>query len=78
MRGKLHSRGKGKRADYVLYHKPNQPIALIEAKDPTHDVGAGMQQRLDYAETRTKAALSVHYGQVLRVQFEIRFLKPPY
>lgn len=30
VRGKLHSRGKGKRADYVLYYKPNQPIALIE------------------------------------------------
>jgi len=51
VRGKLHSRGKGKRADYVLYYKPNQPIALIEAKDPTHGLGAGMQQGLDYAET---------------------------
>ena len=29
--GKLHTRGKSKRADYVLYHKPNQPIAVIEA-----------------------------------------------
>ena len=51
VRGKLHSRGKGKRADYVLYYKPNQPIALIEAKDLTHGLGAGMQQGLDYAET---------------------------
>ena len=51
VRGKLHSRGKGKRADYVLYYKPNQPIALIEAKEPTHGLGAGMQQGLDYAET---------------------------
>lgn len=51
VRGKLHSRGKGKRADYVLYYKPNQPIALIEAKDQTHGLGAGMQQGLDYAET---------------------------
>jgi type I restriction enzyme R subunit len=50
VRGKLHSRGKGKRADYVLYTKPNQPIALIEAKDQTHSLGAGMQQGLDYAE----------------------------
>jgi type I restriction enzyme R subunit len=39
VRGKLHSRGKGKRADYVLYYKPNQPIALIEAKDQTHSLG---------------------------------------
>lgn len=33
VRGKLHSRGKGKRADYILYVRLNQPIALIEAKD---------------------------------------------
>ena len=51
VRGKLVSRGKGKRADYVLYHKPNLPIALIEAKDNTHAVGDGLQQALDYAET---------------------------
>ena len=51
LRGKLVSRGKGKRADYVLYYKPNLPIALIEAKDNTHAVGDGMQQALDYAET---------------------------
>jgi type I restriction enzyme R subunit len=31
IRGKLVSRGKGKRADYVLYYKPNIPLALIEA-----------------------------------------------
>ena len=51
VRGKLVSRGRVKRADYVLYHKPNLPIALIEAKDNTHAVGDGMQQALDYAET---------------------------
>ena len=51
VRGKLASRGKGKRADYVLYYKPNVPIALIEAKDNTHAIGDGMQQGLDYAET---------------------------
>ena len=51
VRGKLVSRGKAKRADYVLYHKPNLPIALVEAKDNTHAPGDGMQQALDYAET---------------------------
>ncbi len=50
-RGKLVSRGKDRRADYVLYYQPNLPIALIEAKDNTHAVGDGMQQALDYAET---------------------------
>ena len=50
VRGKLVSRGEGKRADYVLYHRPNLPIAVIEAKDNMHAVGDGMQQALDYAE----------------------------
>lgn len=50
VRGKLHSRGQAKRADYVLYARPNQPIAVIEAKDETHMLGAGMQQALDYAD----------------------------
>jgi type I restriction enzyme R subunit len=51
VRGKLHSRGQQKRADYVLYYKPNIPIAVIEAKENNLSVGAGMQQALDYAET---------------------------
>ena len=51
VRGKLVTRGRAKRADYVLYYKPNIPIALIEAKDGSHSVGDGMQQALDYAET---------------------------
>src|ERR1700719_2624373 len=51
VRGKLVSRGKAKRADYVLYFKPNMPLALIEAKDNSHSVGDGMQQGLDYAST---------------------------
>ena len=51
VRGKLVTRGKAKRADYVLYYKPNIPIALIEAKDNNHGVGDGMQQALEYAAT---------------------------
>lgn len=51
VRGKLHSRGEQKRADYILYYKSNIPIAIIEAKDNSHSVGAGMQQALNYAET---------------------------
>jgi type I restriction enzyme, R subunit len=51
VRGKLVTRGKAKKADFVLYFKPNIPIALIEAKDNTHSVGDGMQQGLDYAAT---------------------------
>jgi type I restriction enzyme R subunit len=50
VRGKLHIRATLKRADYVLFYKPNIPIAVIEAKDNTHSVGDGMQQGLSYAE----------------------------
>ena len=51
VRGKMAVRGKTKRADYIIYYKPNIPIAVIEAKDNSHSVGDGMQQALDYAET---------------------------
>ena len=50
VRGNLVARGKARRADYLLFHKPNMPIAVIEAKDAKHSVRAGMQQALDYAE----------------------------
>jgi Type I site-specific restriction-modification system, R (restriction) subunit and related helicases len=33
-----------------LYYKPNIPIAIIEAKDNKHTIGAGMQQALEYAD----------------------------
>ena len=51
VRGKLHTRGKHKRADYVLYYAANLPLAVIEAKDNSHGIGDGMQQGLGYAET---------------------------
>ena len=51
VRGRLVTRGKAKRADYILYYKPNIPIALIEAKDNNYPVGAGIQQALEYATT---------------------------
>ena len=51
VRGKLVSRGKAKRSDYILCYQPNVPIALIEAKDNNHAIGDGMQQALDYAVT---------------------------
>ncbi|MDT4953850.1 MAG: type restriction enzyme subunit [Acidobacteriota bacterium] len=49
VRGKLHTRGTAKRADYILYYKPNIPIAVVEAKDNKHTIGAGLQQALDYS-----------------------------
>ena len=38
------------RADYVLCHKAHIPLAVVEAKDNRHAVGAGMAQAIRYAE----------------------------
>lgn len=37
------------RADYALFYKANIPLAVVEAKDNKHAVGAGMGQALNYA-----------------------------
>jgi type I restriction enzyme R subunit len=50
VRGKTVKRGEAKKADYLLYYRPNLPLAVIEGKDNNHAVGAGMQQALEYAE----------------------------
>lgn len=50
VRGNVTARGKRKKADYLLYYKPNLPLAIIEAKDNNHNLGAGMQQGIEYAE----------------------------
>ena len=51
VKGKLTKRGEKKRADIILYYKANIPVAVVEAKDAKHTVGAGLQQALGYAET---------------------------
>ena len=50
VRGNITARGKRKRTDYLLYYKPNLPLAIVEAKDNRHSIGAGMQQGIEYAE----------------------------
>ena len=47
VRGKTVQRGEAKKADYILFYKPNIPIAVIEAKDNNHSIGDGMQQALE-------------------------------
>jgi type I restriction enzyme R subunit len=49
VQGNITTRGNRKRADYVLFYKSNLPLAIIEAKDNNHSVGAGLQQAIDYA-----------------------------
>lgn len=50
VKGNKTVRGERKRADFILYYKPNIPIAVIEAKDNNHAIGAGIQQALHYAQ----------------------------
>lgn len=48
--GKSHDRQASLRADYVLYDRNNYPIAIVEAKDNTKSVEAGIQQAINYAQ----------------------------
>lgn len=50
VRGNMAKRGERKRADYVLVHGANIPLAVVEAKDASHGVGSGIQQALGYAQ----------------------------
>lgn len=50
VRGKLVTRGKPKRADYLLYYKANIPLAVVEAKANNKPLGTGLSQALDYAQ----------------------------
>ena len=47
--GKVHTRQTGKKADYLLFHAANKPIAIVEAKDNNKPLGGGMQQAMEYA-----------------------------
>ncbi len=49
LKGNLIVRDKPKKADYVLYLRSNQPIAIVEAKDNNHSVSFGLQQAMTYA-----------------------------
>ncbi len=50
VKGKTVERGEAKKADYILYYRPNLPIAIVEAKDNNHTVRDGIQQAIDYGE----------------------------
>ncbi len=87
VRGQLSTCGEPKRADFILSYKPGIQLAIIEAKDNNHSVGAGMQQGVEYGEI-----LDVPYvfssngdrflfhdrtGQSQPVELEVTLPKPP-
>lgn len=49
VQGSFKHRRKGKKIDYLLLSEENYPIAIVEAKGPTHGVADGIQQAIDYA-----------------------------
>lgn len=52
VRGQKSQRDKSTvlRADYALFYKANIPLAVVEAKDNKHVMGAGMAQAINYAQ----------------------------
>ena len=50
LKGNFAFREKPKRVDYLLYLSANNPIAVVEAKDNSHSVSAGLQQAMEYAK----------------------------
>jgi len=51
VRGNTVKRGPRKKADYLLVRSNGQqPLAIVEAKDANHSIGAGIQQAIEYAQ----------------------------
>lgn len=52
VRGQRAARDKSsiRRTDYMLCRHADRPLAVIEAKDNTHSLNAGMAQAIEYAE----------------------------
>lgn len=44
LKGNITVREAPKKADYLLYVRANQPIAVVEAKDNSHSVTYGLRQ----------------------------------
>lgn len=49
IKGNKTTRGTPKRVDYILYYKPNIPVAIVEAKNNKKSLSSGIQQALGYA-----------------------------
>lgn len=49
VRGNMTTRAKGLKADYILYYNSTKPLAIVEAKKYSLEIGDGMQQAIEYA-----------------------------
>ena len=50
LQGNIVIREKPRKADYLLYLRENQPIAMVEAKKNDKTVSLGLHQAKEYAE----------------------------
>ena len=62
VRGNTAKRGDRKFADYLLFHKPNLPLATIDAKD-NNSVGRGVCDILEAKLTLAESAATHHLLQ---------------
>ena len=62
LRGNLTSRGTPKKADYVLYRGPEQPVAIVEAKSNQYAVSHGLQQAIEVLPKNwTRVIIPAHF-----------------
>jgi len=76
VRGQKHKRAKAKFADYILYYKPNIPIAVVEAKDNNHALGDGMQQALGYSDMHGDGADKEPLPSLTATESEAKVVSP--
>ena len=60
-RGRMVTRKKPQKPDYLLSYAPDLPIAIVEAKDTDHSVGAGLQQAMSYAPVEELVAAGFNF-----------------
>lgn len=58
LKGNLVVREKPKKADYVLYLRANQPIAIVEAKDNNHSIWKRFWKKQCFLHAQVLSALS--------------------
>lgn len=63
-------RGKQKRADYLLYHRRDYPLAVVEAKEIGLPAESGVQQAREYAEILgLKFAYATNGHRIIEVDY---------
>ena len=63
-------RGKQRRADYLLYHRRDFPLAVVEAKEAGLPAETGVQQACEYAEMLgLKFACATHGHRIIEIDY---------